>query len=319
MAFTRSVFVSSLAATFASLAPRAGSAQTASPLTPTRIGVAPVEVCAEAFYGVDLGFFKKAGVDVELQFFSSPGAVSAALAGNAIDVGLFDSVGLIAAHARNVPIVFLAPGKLYEDSAPEISLVVRDDGPRSAKDVVGTVAAPSVNNIGALATLVWLDRNGGNSKRVKFVELPFPAMTDAVQRGSVIGAVSVEPWLSDARDKGMRTIAPANGLGPVFVASAWVGSQSWAESHAAVVAPFVSAIYTAGRWGNKNHAASIPIVSKYTKVAPETLAKMKHGSFAEATDLKAIQPVIDAMVNYEFIPKGFPASDLVYRGGKLPA
>ncbi|HEV8022075.1 MAG TPA: ABC transporter substrate-binding protein, partial [Candidatus Lustribacter sp.] len=182
MPFTRSAFVSTLAATLASVGPRAAGAQTPAPAV-TRIGVAPVEVCAEAFYGVDLGIFKKAGLDVELQFFPSPGAISAALAGNAIDVGLFDSVGLITAHAHNVPIVFLAPGKLYEDAAPEIGLVVRDDGPHAAQDVVGTVAAPSINNIGALATLVWLDRNGGDSKRIKFVELPFPAMNEAVQRG----------------------------------------------------------------------------------------------------------------------------------------
>jgi NitT/TauT family transport system substrate-binding protein len=315
MALTRSGFVSTLAAALASAAPRTGSAQTAS-ASAIRIGVAPVEVCAEAFYGVDLGIFKKAGLDVELQFFPSPGAISTALAGNAIDVGLFDSVGLVAAHSHSVPIIFLAPGKLYEDAAPEIGLVVRDDGPRAAKDVVGTVAAPSINNIGALATLVWLDRNGGDSKRIKFVELPFPAMNDAVQRGTVIGAVSVEPWLSDARDKGMRTMAPANGIGSVFVASAWVGSQAWADAHPAVVAPFVSAIYTAGRWGNNNHTASIPIVSKYTKLPPEVLAKMRHGHFAEATDLKTIQPVIDAMVSYAYITKGFPAADLLYHGGK---
>jgi NitT/TauT family transport system substrate-binding protein len=315
MALTRSGFVSTLAAALASAAPRTGSAQTAS-APAIRIGVAPVEVCAEAFYGVDLGIFKKAGLDVELQFFPSPGAISTALAGNAIDVGLFDSVGLVAAHSHSVPIIFLAPGKLYEDAAPEIGLVVRDDGPRAAKDVVGTVAAPSINNIGALATLVWLDRNGGDSKRIKFVELPFPAMNDAVQRGTVIGAVSVEPWLSDARDKGMRTMAPANGIGSVFVASAWVGSQAWADAHPAVVAPFVSAIYTAGRWGNNNHTASIPIVSKYTKLPPDVLAKMRHGHFAEATDLKTIQPVIDAMVSYAYITKGFPASDLVYHAGK---
>src|SRR5258708_27659325 len=132
MALTRSGFVSTLAAALACAAPRTGSAQTASP-SMTRIGVAPVEVCAEAFYGVDLGIFKKAGLDVELQFFPSPGAISAALAGNAIDVGLFDSVGLVAAHSRSVPIVFLAPGKLYEETAPAIGLVVRSDSPRPPK------------------------------------------------------------------------------------------------------------------------------------------------------------------------------------------
>src|SRR6202034_3854747 len=129
-----------------------------------------------------------------------------------------------------------------------------------------------------------------------FGGVALPGMNDAEQRGTFIGAVSVEPWLSDARDKGMRTIAPANGLGSVFVASAWVGSQSWADGHPAIVAPFVSAIYAAGHWGNNNHTASIPIVAKYTKLPPDTLAKMKHGHFGESIDLKTIQPVIDAMV-----------------------
>jgi NitT/TauT family transport system substrate-binding protein len=182
--------------------------------------------------------------------------------------------------------------------------------------VVGAIAAPSINNIGALATLAWLDRNGGDSKRIKFVELPFPAMNEAVQRGTVLGAISVEPWLSDARDKGMRTIAPSNGLGNTFVASAWVGSQAWAQGNPAIVAPFVSAIYAAGRWSNTNRAASIPILAKYTKLPPDTLAKMRYSRFAESTDLKTIQPVIDAMVSYAFIPKGFPAADLLYHGSK---
>ncbi len=88
------------------------------------------------------------------------------------------------------------------------------------------------------------------------------------------------------------------------------------DAHPAIVAPFVSAIYTGGRWGNNNHTASIPIVSKYTKLPPDVLAKMRHGHFAEATDLKTIQPVIDAMVSYNYITKGFPAADLVYHAGK---
>ena len=272
-----------------------------------------MEVCAEAFYGVDLGIFKKAGVDVELQFFPSPGAISTALAGNAIDVGLFDSVGLIAAHSHGVPIVFLAPGKLFESSDPAIGIVVRDDGPKGPKDVVGALAAPSINNIGALATLAWVDRNGGDSKKIKFVEIPFPAMNESVQRGSVVGAVSVEPWLSDARDKGLRTLWPTNSLSQVFVASAWVATQSWVDANPGLLNRLVAAIYEAGRWGNNNLAASIPIVAKYTKLPPEALAKMHRGRFAESIDLKTIQPVIDAMVTYNFIPKGFPASDLLYK------
>ncbi len=316
MVLSRSIFVSSLAAACASIAPRVVRAQAAG-ASPVRIGVVPVEVCAEAFFGVDLGIFKKAGIEVELDWFSSPGAVSTALAGNAIDIGLFDSAGLVSAYAHNLPVVLLAPGKLYEDIDPEIGLVVRSDGPKIAKDLTGTtVAVPSVNNIGALQTLAWLDHNAGDSKSVKFAEIPFTAMNEAVLRGSVVGAVSVEPWLSDAREKGLRTVVLANGLGPVFVASAWVATKRWADADPALADRVVSAIYACGHWGNTNAAASVPIVAKYTKVPAETIAKIHRGRFAESIDLKTIQPVIDGMVKYGYLAKGFPASELLARGGK---
>jgi len=58
-----------------------------------------------------------------------------------------------------------------------------------------------------------------------------------------------------------------------------------------------------GPLGKQQSRGVHTIVSKYTKLPPEILAKMRHGHFAEATDLKTIQPVIDAMVSYAYIPK----------------
>jgi hypothetical protein len=41
-----------------------------------------------------------------------------------------------------------------------------------------------------------------------------------------------------------------------------------------------------------------------------------HAFGVKQTDLKTLQPVIDAMVSYDYITKGFPAADLIYRAGK---
>jgi NitT/TauT family transport system substrate-binding protein len=277
------------------------------------VGVVPVEVCSEAFCGVDMGFFKNAGLNVELEFFTSPGAIATGVASGAIDVGLFDTPGLITAHSHNVPVLLLAGGKQYVDRDPIFGAIVPADSPiRSARDFAGTFAVASVNSMAALGIMAWIDRNGGDSKRVKFVEMPFPTMIDAVQRGTVAGAVPVEPWLSDATHNGLRTIFPTNGIARTFTASCWATSRSWAEAHPATAARFAKTIYEIARWANHNVNASIPIIAKYTKMPPDVIAKIHRGIFTETPDAVSLQPVIDAAATYGLVAKAFPAAELTY-------
>jgi NitT/TauT family transport system substrate-binding protein len=278
-----------------------------------RVGVVPVEVCSEAFCGADLGFFKKAGLDVQLQWFSSPGAISTGVASGAIDAGLFDTPGLITAHGHNVPVLLLAGGKQYVDRDPTFGAIVLADSPvRSAADFTGTFAVASVNSIAALGIMAWIDRNGGDSKRVKFVEMPFPTMIDAVQRRTVDGAIPVEPWLSDGNRSGFRTILPINGLARTFTASCWGTSRAWAEAHPATASRFAKVIYEIGRWENRNVPASIPIIAKYTKMSPEVIGRIHRGVFVESADAVSIQPVIEAAVTYGMLGRTFAASELTF-------
>ena len=69
----------------------------------------------------------------------------------------------------------------------------------------------------------------------------------------------------------------------------------------------------AGRWGNRHHDASTPIIAKYTKLPVATVAKMHRGAFAESTNVALLQPVVDATLKYGMIAKAFPASELFYR------
>lgn len=285
-----------------------------SPRDVIRIGYVPVEVCAEAFYGADLGLFGEAGLDAQLVAFTNPGAIGAALAGGSIDVGLYDIAGLIAAHGHEIPLVFLANGLLFDQNAPVYSSVVAASSSiRSAKDFEGTFAVSSVNNIAALGTLAWIDRNGGDSKRVKFVEVPFPLMADSIERGTVNGAIPVEPWLTIAVQRGLRMVAPRDGIARSYVMSGWVAMRPWAEAHPSVAERFTRAVYQAGRWANRNHEASIPILAKYTKVPAATIHAMHRGTFAEATVTDLAQPVIRAAAIYGFVQKEFPARELYYR------
>ena len=92
------------------LVPGMAPAQTGpKPPVTIHVGAIPSEVAAELFYGVDMGFFKKAGLDVQIDFFNNGGAIAAAVASGALDLGLSDLMSVINAHAHGLPFVYPRP------------------------------------------------------------------------------------------------------------------------------------------------------------------------------------------------------------------
>ena len=98
-------------------------------LTTLHVGTSPSEVSGEIFYGVDEGFFKKAGLDVQIVMLPNGGAVAAALASGAIDIGLSDVMSMVNAHAHGLPFVYLAPGLQNSVTAPTFAVVVAAASP----------------------------------------------------------------------------------------------------------------------------------------------------------------------------------------------
>lgn len=280
-----------------------------------KVGVIPAEPAAEAFYGIDMGFFKKAGLDVELQVLNNGASVAAAVAGGALDIGFCDCVTIASAHARGIPFFYIAPGILNTDTAPTFGIIVAGNGPiHTAKDMNGkTFAVNAINNISHVPVLAWIDNNGGDSKTMKWVELPLPAIPDAIEAGRIDGGVEGEPFIQAAVAKGERAIfMDKRAIAPRFMLSGWFATKSWLESNRATAVKFIAAIRETADWANKNQAASAPILSKYTKTPVAVIEKMHRGLFAEQLRASDLQPIIDSAVKYGVIPSRYPATDLFY-------
>lgn len=293
----------------------ASAAQQGGSLATVRVGALPQEVSAEIFYGIDMGFFKKHGLDVQLTTFTNGSAIAAGVASGSLDVGLSDLISIISAHARGVPFVYLTPGLVQSDKAPAFGIVVRGDAPiHSAKDLNGkTFGTNGLNNISVIPTEAWIDRNGGDSKSIKWVEIPMPSMQGALAQGQVDATLPNEPALSNMLDSGDRAIfMDKNTIAPVFLLSGWVATREWTEKNPQTAAKFVAAIRETAAWANANHAASAPILSKYTKIPLPVIEHMHRANFSENFDTALIQPVIDAAAKYNVISKAFPASEIVY-------
>jgi NitT/TauT family transport system substrate-binding protein len=296
----------------AALAPATGGAQQPYHL---RVGAVPVDVGAVAYYGVDEGFFKKAGLDVELVALANGPAIAAAVASGTIDAGSSNALSLAQAHERGLNFVFIAPAGAYTSTVPTAGMVVAKTSTAStAKDFTGkTIAVATLGSLGEIGTRAWLDQNGVDLKTVKFIEMPYSAMDAALVAGRVDAATMEEPALDRALATNERLFAPVyDAIGKDFSEGGFFATADFVKTHLDVVRRFSAAVNEASRWANANQTTSGLILQKYSGISSADLKHRVH--YHDKLDPARIQPLINAAAKYGTLKAPFPAADLIAQG-----
>ena len=293
---------------------RAAQAQTPPALVPVRIGAMPIESAGEGFYGSELGFFKKAGLDADIQSMSNAGALVSAALGNAIEFAPTNCVTMAQAYAKGLPLYFIAPGAIYSEKEPTTELAVASDSPyHTAKDLTGKkIGVLTLGGFLQVAMQNWLDQNGGDSKSVTFLELPTSEIVAALTAKRIDAGGLPEPYRSTAAKKtDVRFIgAPYSSVGKTLMLSAWIASKSFVDANPATVRKFIVAIRDSANWANANRVASAAILAKNTHIPQNVIEGMRRDPFATKTDAATLQPIIDVCAKYGLIPRRFNASEL---------
>ena len=266
----------------------------------------------EMLYAQDLGLYQKAGLDVKLQVLNNPGASVAAVIAGSATVSSLTVPGIVLARQRGIPIVIIAPASLYSSAHPTSGIFVLKDSPiKTAADLDGkTIAIRDIGNMSYYGAKAWVDKNGGNSKTVKWVEIPDPAALAAMKAGRVDAASVSEPALDDAiHGPDARLLAACyDAIAPSFLIAAYFTTAAFAKAHPEDVRKFSQVIIDAGKWANKNHLASAKILAKYTGVpVPPTNTRV---TYAERMRPADAQPVLDMLERYGVIKGQLRAADL---------
>jgi NitT/TauT family transport system substrate-binding protein len=314
MTFTRrSAFLAGSLALFA--APTTARAQPA--LIPLRVGGDTGWEYSEAFYARDVGFFTKAGLNVEITALSSGAAISAAVAAGQLDLGVSSLVPLSIAYARGLPFVIVAGGALETLNVPGGVLCVAKDGPiRSAADLAGKpIAVNALKNLAEMMLDAWLAQHGVDLAQVRVVELRYTEMALAIERGTIAAAVISEPALSPAmRSNTLRVLGDVYAtVGAEYVISCWFSTRPFVQANADAVRRFQTAIYEAGRWANTHPDDAIALNAKYAQMDPEVLKKMVRRVYATQLRVADVQPVLDVAAKYNVTPRPVGAADLILR------
>jgi NitT/TauT family transport system substrate-binding protein len=307
--------IAALALTFALGA--AGSQANAQTLTVLHVALIPSDIAAEVYYAKEEGFFKKAGLDVDFTPITSGAAISSAVAGGSADIGFSNVVSLSIAHDKGLPFTLLAPANLHVPTQVTAGiLTVLKNGPiKSAKDLDGKIVAVNgLNNISSVSVQAYVDKNGGDQKSVKFVEMPFPAMPDAVRAGRVDAASidAANEQLLAKPDTDLRRLANVfDAVGTHFTPSCWFTTSAWVEAHPAAAKAFVAVMAQTATWANANHAASAAILAKYLNKTPADIESITRAPYATRLTPDLVQPSIDAAAKFGLIKAVFPAADLI--------
>jgi NitT/TauT family transport system substrate-binding protein len=196
-------------------------------------------------------------------------------------------------------------------------LMVKGDSPiRTGADMNGkTVGIVAMKTLQHAAALAWIDKHGGDSKTVKFVEVPFPEMIGSLDAGRFDVAIPSEPFTTQGKS-GNRVLGSCYEVFPKPVLLfGFFATDAWLTANADAAMRFAGAIRQAAVWANGHPLASSTLLTRFTKVDPAIAGSMNRATYATDLEPAMIQPPIDLMVRYGMLPKTIAAADVIWRPG----
>jgi NitT/TauT family transport system substrate-binding protein len=174
------------------------------------VGVIPIADVAPLYLGIERGFFEDEGLDVEFQPVQGGAAAVPAVLANELQFAFGNSISLLQAQARDIEFRIVTEGvqggESDEDSTNGI-MVAKGSDISEPNDLAGkTVAVNTLNGLGEVTVKASLEGNGVDVSGIKFLEIPFPEMTPALERGAVDAAWHTEPFISQLLAAGGRKI-----------------------------------------------------------------------------------------------------------------
>jgi NitT/TauT family transport system substrate-binding protein len=281
-----------------------------------KLGYMKIVDCSPMFMAMEKGFFKAEGLELETVPMAGGAVIVQGVTSGDLQFGWTNVISLYQAHVEGFDFKLIAGGATNVRGSNEThAIVVGKDSPiKSAKDLEGkTVAVNTLNNIVHLMALAWVDKNGGNASKVKFVEIPFPQMEPALIAGKV-DAISVqEPFAAvAARRPETRVLSnPWGDVLPRFLIASWFASEKWIQKNKETGQGFVRAINKGIDAIRADKEGARAAMIKWAGLNPDFAGKIGLPLFEKAVNEKDVQVTMDLTYKYKMISRPLKAKDVL--------
>ena len=257
-----------------------GSAQTATAqATKITAAVTPAADFGSGFLGVTEGLFAKRGLDVDFKMVTLNSMIPAMLVSETMQIGGTTTTVLLQAADSGVDLVAIAGSGVTDAAQDVVGTVMKADLPYSRpEDYIGKkVGVPGVGAFLDVLFRNWLIEKGVDIKKVTFVEVAFPNMSDLLKQGTVDAVVTADPFMSRMVNEkiGKMTTNFAEVLKgelPIIVYSA---TRKWAMANPQSVKAFREALAESTLIANRRDKTVRDAVGKYIPMPPPVLETMR--------------------------------------------
>lgn len=276
------------------------------------VALSSFEAQANVYYAQDLGLLKRAGLNVDIQQISGSAAIVAGIVSDALEIGIGSALPLETAKERGFDVVFVAPGTISDIAQITGGMVVAANSPlHTAKDLTGkSVGVNALQSVDQIAVEAWTDKNGGDSRTLKFVEVPPSLIVDALASGRIHVAMMGDPtWTMALASGRARSFAyGTDAIAKRFMMTAWFATRQWANANPDVIHKFAGALNEASAWAVKNPEAAAAVLRKYLHTTT-TVAYERH---AQSLDPTLLQPLVDQAYKYGALPQPLDVRAMIW-------
>ena len=291
-------------------------------LPPLRLGLAEGDDATPTLYALKAGLFKKYNVDVQLTKMPSGAAGLAALAGGSLDVAGTSLLPFFSAYSRGLPLQLVAPLAVYSPESVYAVILVKKDAPyKSGRDLDGkTIASSALKDLNWLASMTWIDANGGDSSKVRAIEMPASAIPAGLDSGLIDAATVTTPRYVQAVTAGRVRILGKSyeAIAKHFTFAAMAARSEFADKNRALIERFGRAIRDASLYTNAHHSDTLPIYAAFAHIDPKDIENAPRAVSPPYLEAKDIAPLIDAAVRYKVLDRTMDPQRLISSAALKP-
>jgi NitT/TauT family transport system substrate-binding protein len=276
-------------------------------LTKITVGVAYVAANAPIFLGIDKGYFKEEGLDVEIQQVTGGSAAVPSVVSGAWEFSNSNPVSIMIARDKGIDVKFVSPGaSVATGDNDATALLVRSDSDiKSPADLGGkTVAVNTLGNVTDLTVRYAVEQDGGDGASIKFVEVPFSDVEAALENKQVDAGVTTEPFVTRAIGQGARVLSsPFATVSPTLNATGYFALGKTIENDPKLVEAFQRAMSKSLNYSQENPEEVRAIVGTYATIDADLLNKMVLNTFSPKFDRDGLAKLGAAAFEYGILSK----------------
>ena len=269
--------------------------------TKVTVGVIPIVDVAPIYLGIQKGFFSDEGLDLKLQTAQGGAAIVPAVMSNQYQFGFSNVTSLLLGSSQGLGLKIVASGNASTgDVSKDFGGVVVKAGSsiKTAADLAGKkIAVNTLNNINTTTVNQAVREAGGDPSGITYVELGFPDIEPAIEKGDVDAGQLVEPFLTQALDAGDRLVSANYAATDANLeVGAYFTSSAYAAKNPKVVQEFAAAMNKSLEYADSHQDEARQILKTCTDIDDATLAKITLPKWPTAINRGAVQKLSDLAV-----------------------